>query len=151
YREKNLFHELTDFDKGQIVGAHAAGLSVEEIAKLCDVSNEAVFEVLSMYNIPINNVSAEKNSEQRAKKRKRQKIADVNGRAASEKPTSEIPVTESTVQTTAPVTPISDYPDSDVNMQKQDSHQGGANDTPVLEIPDPETPFTETPDSEINI
>uniref|UniRef100_A0A673AH09 Uncharacterized protein n=1 Tax=Sphaeramia orbicularis TaxID=375764 RepID=A0A673AH09_9TELE len=158
--------ELTDFERGQIVGAHAVGLSVKEIAQLCDVSSQTVLEVLNMYNIPVNNASAEKTSEQRAKKkRKRQKIADANGGAnsqamllklrrsvtetvASENTASETPVSENTeipvTETQFTLTAVSENPDSEVNTQKLDSNQEAVGEKPVSETSNPETPGTET-------
>lgn len=156
--------ELTDFERGQIVGAHAVGLSVKEIAQLCDVSSQTVLEVLNMYNIPVNNASTEKTSQQRAKKkRKRQKIADANGGAnsqnmilklrrsetetvASENTASETPTSENTEipvgETQFTLTAVSESPDSEVNTRKLESNQGAVGEEPNRETPGTETDIT---------
>ncbi|KAK7883931.1 hypothetical protein WMY93_027054 [Mugilogobius chulae] len=43
--------DLSDFQKGQIVGAYLGGLSVKDVSRMCNVSCPAVSEVLEVYKL----------------------------------------------------------------------------------------------------
>ncbi|KAG7520873.1 hypothetical protein JOB18_037657 [Solea senegalensis] len=92
-------NELSDFDRGQIIGAQLGGLSVRETAKLCDVSGRTVIKVMSEYNIHGHAASVKKNSKQRPKTK------------------TETPAKEKDDEVAAKVKPT---PDSKVNIQSPD-------------------------------
>jgi len=54
--------DLSDFQRGQIVGVHLAGASVNKMATLLGVSRTAVFKVVMAYTNHGNASSAERNS-----------------------------------------------------------------------------------------
>jgi predicted transcriptional regulator len=54
--------DLSDFQRGQIVGAHIAGASVTKMATLLGVSRTAVSKVVMAYTNHGNASSAERNS-----------------------------------------------------------------------------------------
>lgn len=80
--------ELTDFEKGKIVGARIGGMSVSETAELCNVSARTVMKVMSAYKNYGFAASAQKK-----KIRKPQKNTVANGKAARAKVVSESKVT----------------------------------------------------------
>uniref|UniRef100_A0A669EIK2 Insertion element IS150 protein InsJ-like helix-turn-helix domain-containing protein n=2 Tax=Oreochromis TaxID=8139 RepID=A0A669EIK2_ORENI len=85
--EKSTNDELTDFEKGKIVGARIGGMSVSETAELCNVSARTVMKVMSAYKNYGFTASAQKK-----KTRKPQKNTVANGKAARAKvvPESEV-------------------------------------------------------------
>lgn len=100
--------ELSDFERGQIVGAQLSGLSVRDTAQLCDVSSRTVIKVMSVFNKHGYTVPAKKNHRQKLQP-KRIRQAKAAGRDASEKPVS----------------------DSDVNMPKQDEPESKITDAQI--------------------
>jgi len=56
--------DLSDFQRGQIVGAHLAGTSVTKTATLLGVSRAAVYKVMTKYTHHGRTSSAKRNSGQ---------------------------------------------------------------------------------------
>jgi hypothetical protein len=57
--------DLSDFERGEIVGAHLAGASVTKTETLLGVSRGTVPKVMSAYTIRGKTTSAKRNSEQK--------------------------------------------------------------------------------------
>lgn len=81
-------NDLSDFEKGQIVGAYLGGFSVKEVSQLCHVTGKTVAEVLGLYKMYLNVTPPplKKNSGGRAavlnSRRKKLKLSeDHNGEA----------------------------------------------------------------------
>jgi transposase len=58
--------DLSDFERGQIVGAHSVGIPVTKIATLSGVSRATVSEVTSAYTNRGKATSEKRNSERKA-------------------------------------------------------------------------------------
>ncbi|KAJ0064114.1 hypothetical protein NL108_000940 [Boleophthalmus pectinirostris] len=43
--------ELSEFEKGQIVGAYLGGLSIKDVSEMCNVSLRTVSEILDVYKL----------------------------------------------------------------------------------------------------
>jgi hypothetical protein len=54
--------DLSDFERGQIIGARLVGASVTKTATLLDVSRATFSKVMSAYTIHGKTISAKKNS-----------------------------------------------------------------------------------------
>jgi transposase len=87
--------DLSDFQRGQIVGAHLAGSSVIKIATLLGVTRAAVFEVMTAYTNYGRTSSAERNSGRNPNRSERdrrtlKRIASKNHRTTAAKVTAEL-------------------------------------------------------------
>ena len=87
--------DFSDFQRGQIVGAHLAGASVTKMATLLGVSRAAVSKVMMTYTNHGRTSSAKRNSGQKPKLSERdrhtlKRIVSINHRSTAAKVTAEI-------------------------------------------------------------
>lgn len=106
--------DLTDFERGQIVGAQVSGLSVMETAKLLNVSTETVIKVMTAYDKLGPTISAKENSG-RGLKRMKPKKAAAKGKAARRKLKSDVESLKTDEEATKTESQTSD---KDKNTQK---------------------------------
>jgi len=89
--------DLSDFQRGQIVGACVAGASVTKTATLLGVSRAAVYKVMTTYTHHGRTSSAKRNSGQKPKLNERdcrtlKRIVSINHRSTAAKVTAELNV-----------------------------------------------------------
>ena len=96
--------DLSDFQRGQIVGAHLAGAYVTETSTLLGVSRAAVSRVMTTYTNHGRTSSANRNSGQEPKlnemdHRTLKRIVSINHRSTTAEVTADINIHLETVST----------------------------------------------------